>query len=89
MKIECMQLAEQKHAKWICMIMQWLMLMPCMDMINDKCKNDMSIVMVWRYTWFDQGNKTWRVCFMSLIQESNGKDKKVCYPMTSPKGGFM
>ena len=29
------------------------------------------IMMLWRYTWFDQGNKTWWVCSMSLIQEIN------------------
>ena len=55
MKIECMQLAEQKHAKWICMIIQWLMQMQCMNMINDKCMNDMSIMMPWRDAWCDQG----------------------------------
>ena len=45
MTTECMQLFEQKHAKYICMEMQSLMQMWCMNMINDKCRNDMSIMM--------------------------------------------
>ena len=31
------------------------MQMQCMNMINDKCKNDMSITMPWRDAWCDQG----------------------------------
>ena len=84
-----MWLAEQKHAKWICMIMEWLMQMQCMNMINGKYRNDMSIMTLCRDAWYDQGNKTWRVCFMSLIQETNGKDPKVHYLVTTPKGTFM
>ena len=53
MEIECMQLAKQKHAKGRCMIMQWLM--QCLNMINDKCKNDMSTMIPWRDAWCDQG----------------------------------
>ena len=78
MIIECMQLAKQKHAKWICMTVQWLMQMQCM--------NDMSIMTPWRDAWRDQGNQTWWVCTMSLIQEPNGKDPKVHYLVTTPKG---
>ena len=60
-----------------------------MNMINGKYKNDMSIMTLWRYTRFDQGNKTWWVCSVSLIQEPNGKDQKVHYLVTTTEGGFM
>ena len=86
---ECMQLAEQKHAKWICITMNWLTQMQSMNMINDKCRNDMSIMMPWRDALCDQGNQTWWVCSMSLIQEPNGNDPKVHYLVTTPKGIFM
>ena len=38
---ECMQLAKQKHAKWICMIIQWLMQMQCMNM---KMCNEIQLI---------------------------------------------
>ena len=78
-----------KHVKWICMTMQWLMQMKCMNMKTDKCMNDMSIMMPWRDAWCKQGNQTWWVCSVSLIHEPNGKDPKVHYLVTTPKGIFM
>ena len=77
MKIECMQLEKQKHDKWRCMIMQWLMQMQCMNMTNDKCINDMSIMMPWRDAWCDQGTSQSEFAMCPLIQEPNGKDPKV------------
>ena len=71
------------------MEMQWLMQMWCMNMINDECRNDMSIMMPWRNVWYDQGNKTGWVCLVSLIQEPNGKGLKVHYPVTTSNGSFM
>jgi len=59
------------------------------EYVNDKCRNDMSIMMPWRDAWCDQGNQTWGVCPVSLIQEPNGKNPKVHYPVTTPKGIFM
>lgn len=55
----------KKKAKWICMEIQWLMQMRCMNMINDECRNDMSIMMPWRDARCDQGNKTRWVCSVS------------------------
>ena len=77
MKINCMQLAEQKHAKWRCMVMQWLMQMQCINMINDKCRNDMSIMMPWRDAWFNQGTSQSEFSMCPLFQGPNGKDPKV------------
>ena len=74
MKIEYMQLAEWKHVKWRCMIMQWLMHMQCMNMINDKCRNDMSPMMPWRDAWCDQGTN-----LMERIQKFTSKDNSQGY----------
>jgi len=77
MKIECMQLAEQKIDKWKCMTMQWLMQMQYMNMISDKYINDKSITMPWRDAWCNQGTSQSEFAMCPLIQESNGKDPKV------------
>jgi len=60
-----------------------------MNMINGKYKMICPLWRLGRYAWLDQGNKTWWVCSVSLIQEPTRKDQKVRYLVTTPKGGFM
>ena len=79
----------KKHAKQMCMKMQWFMRMRWMNMINDECKNYMSIMVPWRDVWCDQGNNVGWVFSMSLIQEPSGNGLKVHYPVKTSKGSFM
>jgi len=75
MKIECMQLAEQKHAK----MKMYDNAMPYENIMHeyDKWRNDMSITMPWRDAWYDQGTSQSEFAMCPLIHEPNGKDPKV------------